>query len=262
MTGFRVLVVDDEPLAEAMVVSLLKNDPDIGNVLGCHDSRRVPELLARHRPHILFLDIEMPESDGLQIAANVGGEGPVVVFVTAFARYAPRAFEVNAVDYVTKPFSDQRFFEAVERAKRRVRERRLAELAQELSSVSAELHADAEGDEAAARPYLQRLSLQTGDRAVVLKTSEIVWLEAEDYYVRVHSKRGRHMVRLALAALEERLNPRAFVRVHRGAIVNLDEVRESEHRDGMWLTLSDGSRVPVSRSRRRRVEPLLKQNLS
>jgi two-component system LytT family response regulator len=253
--------VDDEPLAQEMIVNLLKGDPDVGLVVGCNDPGHVPDLLARHRPHIVFLDIEMPERDGLQLAGSLGDDGPVVVFVTAFARHAPRAFEVNAIDYVTKPFSDQRFFEAVGRAKRRVRERRLGELAHEVATLSAELSTDGDAGATTGTTYLQRLTLKTGNRAQVVKVSEIVWIEAEDYYVLVHSKRGRHMVRLTLASLEARLDPRRFIRVHRAAIVNVDEVRETEEKEGLLLILSDGSRVPVSRSRRPRVEPVVMPRL-
>jgi two-component system LytT family response regulator len=257
MTGFRVLVVDDEPLAVAMVATLLKDDPEVGQVTECSDPRLVAELIARHQPHILFLDIEMPGVDGLQLARSVDEAGPVVVFITAFSQYAARAFDVSAIDYVLKPFSDRRLREALERAKRRVRERRLGELANQVATLSAELNTEKESRKETPAPYLQRLAFKIGDRSIVLKSSEIVWVEAEDYYVLVHSKRGRHLVRTPLASLEEQLDPRTFVRVHRAAIVNLDEIQEIDQTDGTWLALSDGSRVSVSRARKRRVEELV-----
>jgi two-component system LytT family response regulator len=257
MTGFRILVVDDEPLALAMVAALLKEDAEVSLVTECGDPRLVSELIVKHQPHILFLDIEMPAIDGLQLARTIDEAGPVIVFLTAFSHYAARAFDVSAVDYVLKPFSDQRLLEALERAKRRVRERRLGELASQVASLSAELTPEKESRAAAPAPYLQRLTFKTGDRSVVLKSSEIVWVEAEDYYVLVHSKRGRHLVRIPLASLEEQLDPHSFVRVHRAAIVNLDEIQEIDQTDGTWLALSDGSRVPVSRARKRRVEELV-----
>ena len=261
MNGFRVIVVDDEPLARMMVASLVRRDTEVDAVVECGDAMSVPDVLAREQPHILFLDIEMPGMDGLQVARLIDEAGPVVVFITAFSQYAARAFDVNAVDYVMKPFSDQRLADALERAKRRVRERRLGALANQVASLSAELSgvkdvSTAKG--AAPATYAPRLAFKVGDRAVVLKTEEIVWIEAEDYYVLVHSTRGRHLVRVPLATLEERLDPRHFVRVHRAAIVNLQEVKELDARDGgATLVMSDGSRVAVSRSRRRRVEELL-----
>jgi two-component system, LytTR family, response regulator len=181
-------------------------------------------------------------------------DGPVVVFVTAYSRYAPNAFDVHAVDYVVKPFADERFFLALERAKTRVRERRLGELASQLGTLSAELR---KGEEPHGAPFLTRLSFKQGDRSILLNVSEIVWIEAEDYYVLVHSKRGRHMVRAALSSLEERLDPHVFLRVHRAAIINVAEVQEVSDDGRLTLLLSDGSHVAVSRSRRRFVEPMV-----
>jgi two-component system LytT family response regulator len=259
MTGFRVLVVDDEPLARAMVGALIRADPDVATVVECGEARLVPALIAEHRPHVLFLDVEMPELSGLGIAETVDDAGPAIVFVTAFSDYATRAFDVKAIDYVLKPFSDDRLRAALERAKRRIRERRLGDLAQELSSLSAN-RADRSPDGAGhggGRQFLQRLAFKVGDRSVVLKTAEIHWIEAEDYYVLLHTARGRHLVRVSMASLEAELDPAVFVRAHRAAIVNLDAVRELTTRDESCLRLIDGTRVPVSRSRRRQVEAAL-----
>ena len=258
MTRFRVLVADDEPLARSMVAALLRQDEEIESVVECGDSKTAHDLIVRQRPDIVFLDIEMPEVTGLDLARDVGEDGPVVVFVTAFSRYAPEAFEVNASDYVLKPFSDQRFAEALHRAKRRVRERRLGQLANQLATLSSELRPDADqpsskGEEG----FLQRLSFKHDERTIVLKMAEVIWIEAEDYYVRIHSKRGRHLVRTALATLEERLDPRDFLRVHRGAIVNVHEVTEVRDAAGLTLVLADGTETPVSRSRRASVESAL-----
>lgn len=257
MNGFRVVVVDDEPLARAMVAALVRRDPEVETVIECGDATTVPDVLARHQPHIVLLDVEMPGMDGLQLARLIDDTGPVVVFITAFSQYAARAFDVSAVDYVMKPFSDQRLVEALERAKRRVRERRLGELANQVATLSAELSGAKEPPREPGTRYAPRLAFKTGDRAIVLKTDEIVWIEAEDYYVLIHSVRGRHLVRIPLASLEERLDPQVFVRAHRAAIVNLREVKELDQSDGAWLVMSDGSRVPVSRSRKRQVEERL-----
>ena len=254
MIRFRVLVAEDEPHARSMVVGLLGRDAEVEVVANCADGRAAVEAMARQGIDIAFLDIEMPESSGIQIAGGAAADGPVVVFVTAFSRYAPAAFDVNAVDYVLKPFSDERFFAALERAKKRVRERRLNALADQIAAVSLELKP---GVGAPSTEYLQRLAFKDGDRTIVLNAAEIVWIEAEDYYVLIHSRRGRHMVRATLASLEERLNPQVFVRVHRAAIVNVDEVREAQDAERLVLVLSNGSQVRVSRSRRRHVEPLV-----
>jgi two-component system LytT family response regulator len=238
-----------------MVGAIVRADTDVASVIECGDAREVPALIAEHRPHILFLDIEMPEMSGIGIAEMVDDAGPAIVFVTAFGEYATRAFDVKAIDYVLKPFSDDRLRAALERAKRRIRERRLGELAHELSSLSADLSdRPSSGAAAATKAYVQRLAFKIGDRSVVLKTSEIHWIEAEDYYVLLHTARGRHLVRVSMASLEAELDPAIFVRAHRAAIVNLDAVQELTTKDDSSLRLVDGTRVPVSRARRRHVE--------
>ena len=180
-----------------------------------------------------------------------------MVFVTAFDRYATEAFEVNASDYVLKPFSDRRFTEALHRAKRRTRERRLGALAQQLATLSSEMRPEEPAAPEAQPAYVERLSFKHNDRTIVIKTIEVNWIEAEDYYVRIHSDRGRHLVRTPLATLEARLNPRDFLRVHRGAIVNVQKVAEVRDAGGMTLVLIDGAEIPVSRSRRNAVAALL-----
>jgi two-component system, LytTR family, response regulator len=266
MTRFRALVADDEPLARDIVVGLLRADPDFESVVECGDAASARENIARLRPDIAFLDVEMPGASGIHVAGGLDSRGPVVVFITAFSSYATQAFDVSAVDYVLKPFSDRRFAEAVERAKRRVRERRLGELATQVANLSAELRPGevgaADTDPAPAVPgYLQRLAFKDGDRSVVIKATDVLWIEAEDYYVLVHAKQGRHIVRASLASLEQRLDPNRFKRVHRTAIVNVEEVRTMHDRGGLHLTLSDGSEVAVSRSRRAQIEQFFRPRL-
>ena len=144
MTRFRVAVVDDEPLARRMVAAILREDEEVDAVFECADAAAAQEVISEKHPDIVFLDIEMPAVTGLDLARELGEDGPVVVFVTAFNRYAADAFEVSASDYVLKPFSDQRFNDALQRAKRRVRERRLGSLAHQLATLSSELRLEDE----------------------------------------------------------------------------------------------------------------------
>jgi len=261
MKRFRVLVADDEPLARGIVANLLKADPEVELVLECTDATSTREGIARLRPDIAFLDVEMPGATGVQLAGDLPDGGPIVVFITAFSTYATQAFEVSATDYVLKPFSDERFSEALDRAKRRVRERRMGVLATQLLTLSAELQDDEPARPGDAQRYLQRFAFKDGDRSVVVKAAEIVWIEAEDYYVLVHSRQGRHLVRTSLASLEQQLDPRRFVRAHRTAIVNVEEVRAVQESGRFVLLLSDGSAVAVSRSRRPHVEPMVRPKL-
>jgi len=262
MTKFQVLVVDDEPLAREVAVSLLRRDAEVASVVECADGVHARQMIEETRPDIVFLDVEMPGLGGMELAEHLQSGGPVVVFITAFSRYAVEAFDLAATDYVLKPYSDDRLLEALGRAKRRVRERRLGELAHQMAGVAAELHSEpgvpAVADSA---PYLQRLSIKQSDRTIVLRAEEIVWIEAQDYCVTVHSTRGNHLVRASLTSLEGRLSPDTFVRTHRMAIVNLTHVRETQDRDGLRLVLSEGTQVGVSRARRSHVESLLAPRL-
>lgn len=240
MTGFRVLVADDEPLARAMVAGLLREDPEVGQIIECGDGATAARAIAEQAADIAFLDVEMPEIDGLEVASRLSAGYPAVVFVTAFSEYAAQAFDVRAVDYVVKPFSDARFRDAVARAKERVVERRarMGEIAEEA-------------------PYLDRLVARDAGRLSVIPASHVVWIEAQDYYVRIHAASGRHMLRATLASLESRLDPARFIRVHRAAIVNLTAVRSIEEAGGLRLTMSTGETIPVSRGRRRDVTAAL-----
>ena len=263
---FRVLVADDEPLARSMVATLARQDADIERVVECRDGRMLLDTLAREPADIVFLDIEMPGLTGLEVAAALGAvppgspspPAPAVVFITAFAHYAAPAFDVEAVDYVLKPFSDERFREALHRAKRRVRERRLGELATQTAAVlgsggtaaAVRLDDDADG-------YLQQIPVKEGERTTLVRVQDVIWIKAEDYYVQIHARRGRHLLRASLATLEERLDPKVFLRVHRNALVNVAEVQEVRGGNGLTLVLSDGAAIPVSRARRTQAEAVL-----
>lgn len=264
MSRFRVLAVDDEPLALDVVRDLLERDGEVDLVGACGDGKRAEEMIRRYRPDIVFLDIEMPERGGLDVARSLASEEvPAVVFVTAYGQHATKAFDVEALDYVVKPFSDDRFYAALHRAKRRVRERRLGELAGKMASLTAEIGGTGDGKAAVEEGFLTRIPVQSGTRSLILKAREVFWIESCDYYSRLHTGNGSHLVRVSLASFEERLDPRRFLRVHRRAIVNVEEVRSVERtpKGGRELVLIDGTRLAVSRSRQRVVEEALTPRL-
>jgi two-component system LytT family response regulator len=223
----------------------------------CGDGRSALAQIRERRPDIVFLDIELPAQNGIAALAELApAERPVVVYVTAYAEHAVRAYDLEAVDYVLKPFSDQRFTEALERAKRRARESALSALA---SSLAGSGRARTDSPEAARARYLDRFAVRRGDRQVLVGVEQIRWIESEDYYVRLHLAGANHLLRTSLAALEERLDPERFQRVHRTAIVRRDAVREVRTlASGIrMLVLDDGSELPVARSRLREVETWL-----
>lgn len=272
MSRFKTLIVDDEPLARETVRDLLARDPEIEVVGECGDGASALESIRALRPDVVFLDVEMPECGGLQVAGALAPEEmPAIVFATAYSRHAVSAFEVEALDYVVKPFTDERFFAALERAKRRVREQKLGELAGRMASLGAELGQGGVAEtpepreaEETPEPFLTRIRVSAAGRTLILKAREVAWIESDDYYARIHSDRGAHLVRTSLATFERRLDPGLFLRIHRGAIVNLDRVTEIEHlfKGALRVVLEDGTRLPVSRSRRRQVESTLAPKLS
>ncbi|HEY6174224.1 MAG TPA: LytTR family DNA-binding domain-containing protein [Kofleriaceae bacterium] len=249
----RTLIVDDEPMARASLRVLLGGDPEI-EVLGeCSSGADAVAAIAAHDPELVFLDIQMPRMNGFEVLAAVGDNRRfAVVFVTAYDAYAIAAFDVQALDYVLKPFDDRRFHRAVERAKGRIRHARLDHIASELVHVVAGASGE-RGDPA------ERIAIRDGARTVFVALAEIDWIEAADYYVQLHVGARSYLHREPMRDLEARLDPRRFMRIHRSAIVALDriaEMRPSAHGDHC-VRLRDGTELRLSRTRRARLRALL-----
>ena len=229
----KVLIVDDEPLARQTVRMLAETDRELTVVGECSGIDAV-EAIEREKPDLLFLDIQMPEVDGFEVLERASGHVPVVVFITAFDEYALRAFEVHALDYLLKPFDDRRFFAALSRAKEQVRARTTPS-------------------------YTRRFCVRTREKVLFVKTDEIDWIEAADYYASFHIAGKTYLLRQTMMELERQLDPARFVRVHRSAIVNLERVREMQplFRGDSVLVLQDGTRLRLSRARREEFEKRL-----
>jgi two-component system LytT family response regulator len=247
----RAVIADDEPLARRGVRQLLAPHADV-DVVG--ESRSGPETLDALEtlgPDVLFLDIQMPEMDGFDVVRARGPDRmPVVIFVTAHDQFAVQAFEANALDYLVKPINARRFDAALARTRVQLALHDAAERALRLAALLTAERAHAGAD---------RLVVRTATRDLVIPTAEIDWIGAEDYYACVYVAGRRHLTRESLTSLEGRLDARVFARVHRGAIVCLDRVRESRRADGGdEVVLRDGTRVPVSRRRRRSLDRLLR----
>jgi two-component system LytT family response regulator len=238
MTELRVVVVEDEPAARRLLVRLLSAHADIRVVGTCSHGLEAVSVIRLAAADLVFLDVKMPELDAFGVIEAVGEElMPPVVFITAFDDFAVRAFDVDAIDYLVKPFSDARFEATLERARRRLVER------------------------AAAGRH--RFLVKLRSRSVVVASDEIDWIEAQDYYALLHVGAAAHLVRQSIRSLEARLDARRFTRINRSSIVNLDRVRQIDRRpDGsMTITLEGGSVLPVSRRRRDQLARLL-ANLS
>lgn len=248
MTSLRVLVADDEAPARRVLVRLLAAHPDIAVVAECADGAAAALRIGELRPDLIFLDVKMPELDGFEVIERVGVDAmPPVVFVTAFDDFAVRAFDVRALDYLVKPFSDARFEATLARARQRLVEIDAPRLAVELRELL-----DTRRSTPDRRPPLQRFLVKLGSRTSIIAAGEIDWIEAQGYYVTLHVGGAAHLHRQPISSIEADLDPCAFARIDRSAIVNLSRVRELRRRsDGRWVArLVDGTELPVSRRRR------------
>lgn len=254
MSALRVVIVDDEPPARARLRRMLAT---CDGVALAGEAASVPEaraLLARERPDLVFLDVQMPGEDGFALLEGLA-ERPAVVFVTAYDHYAVQAFEANAIDYLLKPFRRERLDEALARARRDLA--RPEDLSRRLSELLATLERPGGGAAAAdaTPPALERLTVRVGTRQLILRTEDVLWFGAEDKLVFAATADDRHWINFTLDQLERRLDARRFARVHRGAIVNLDHATALRPGfAGTWkLQLDDAARteVPVSRARAR-----------
>ena len=261
MSVIRVLIVDDEPLAREGIRLLLENEEDIEIVGEAADGAEALRAIKSDRPGLMFLDVQMPGMSGMDVLEQLDGTNiPEVIFVTAYDQYALRAFEHHALDYLLKPFDDERFHDALAQARKRIRERGADRLGQRLMAMLAE-YRDAGDDPSTetASPFAHRLAVRTSGRIYFLRTEEIDWIEAADYYVKLHVGAKSHLMRESMNKLEKQLDPEMFLRVHRSSIVNLDRVKELHAGRGSdhAVVLHDGTRLKLSRSRRERLNRLI-----
>ena len=236
----RAVIVDDEPLARSNLLVLSGRDPQIEVVAQCGSGAEAVEAIRRLRPDMLFLDVQMPECDGFDVLEMLGKDLPrTTIFVTAYDQYALRAFEAGALDYLLKPFDNARFELALDRAKQRIR--------------------TVENRQPLAPPSLERIVVRSAGEVCFLKTSEIDWIEAADYYACLHVGAKTHLLRRSMAELEEDLDPNLFCRVHRSSIVNLERVQGLKlAEDGEYeIMLDNGTRVRLSRRYRKHLEARL-----
>jgi two-component system LytT family response regulator len=246
----RTLIADDEPLARHGVRLLLERDSGIEIVGEASGGVEAAEQILRLRPDLVFLDVQMVGCDGFETLKRVGPDAtPVVVFVTAYDEYALRAFEFNAVDYLLKPYDDARFAAALERARGLVLRKRGDAVDNRITRLIE--HIEGEGRD--------RILLKSSGEIIFLKTSEIDWIEAEGDYVKFHVTGRTHLMRGTMAALEERLDPSRFIRIHRSTIVNADRLRKlSPSFEGEYaVVLQDGTKLRLSRGYHDRIKALL-----
>lgn len=242
----RIVIVDDEPLARAVVREYADGDPGIEIVADCANGFEAVKAVADLKPDLVLLDVQMPKLDGFEVLELLGREQPVV-FITAYDQYALRAFDVHAVDYLLKPFSAERFQEAIQRARERLR----AKAALPLDEIVRDARSRTGPSE--------RVLIRDGASVHVLPVDKIDYVEAQDDYVAFKSDGKQYLKDQTLASVEGTLDPARFVRIHRSFILNIDRIAKVElyAKDSRMATLRDGTRLPVSRAGYARLSELL-----
>ncbi len=250
--NIKVLIVDDEPLARDRLQKLLEAEPDV-TVLGqCSNGKEAVKSIREKAPDLVFLDVQMPELDGFGVVEALPAEQmPVIIFVTAHDKFALKAFEVHAVDFLLKPFDRERFQTALKRAKQRIGQKQPGELDQRLAALLAEIKPEATA--------LERMAVKTSGRVIFIKTSDIDWIEAADNYVNLHVGSESHLHRETLTALAERLPSKKFMRISRSTIVNVDRIKELQplFHGEYAVILRNGTTLTLSRSYRDVLDQLI-----
>lgn len=266
----RAVIVDDEPLARDALRVMLKGDREIEIVAECGDGREAVAAVREFAPDIIFLDVQMPDLDGFAVVERIGIENmPVTIFVTAFDRYALRAFAAHALDYLLKPFDHERFDDAIARAKQSVRQRKFGEasdnlfaLIKEIKDSSQKSPSETAGEESGAsgnKELPERLAIKASGSIYFLKTETIDWIEATGDYARLYADGKAHLMRETMTRLHARLDPKKFLRIHRSIIVNIESIKDVQPLfNGAYIvTLTSGKRLKSSRGYRSELQSLL-----
>jgi len=240
MEQIKTIIIDDEQLSRDLIREYLAHHDNFEVVAECRDAHEAYAAITQFKPHLIFLDIQMPQINGFELLEMLE-EIPQVIFSTAYDQYAIKAFEVNAVDYLLKPYDEQRFNVALDRALRNQKTDRT--LTQE--TIEKLLHSIQKSDQ-----YLQRLMIKQSGKIVFITCDEIEWIEAKDDYAEIHSRKESYLIQQSMNSLETRLNPDRFIRAHRSYIVNMDCIKEivpffqGRHK----LILKNGKEISLSRS--------------
>ncbi len=255
MKHLRTIIVDDEPAARARLTRLLAQDAEIELVAECRNGTEAIEAITKHKPDLLFLDVEMPQMNGFEVVTRIGRERmPFVVFVTAHDQYALKAFDVDAVDYLLKPYDDDRFFSSLSKAKKHMDMRMNSKLTGKLMDLMREhLHAKSE--------YTEQFIIKERGREIKVPVDDIIFLRAEGNYLHLQLKEKHHLYRMTMNAVETELDPTRFLRIHRSYIVHnthIRNVRYSGNNEFVFL-MANGERIVSGRSYREQIAKALQE---
>lgn len=249
----RALIADDEPLARKQISNALKDFSGIEICAQCTNGIETVQAVAEHQPDLMFLDIHMPEMDGMEVISAIGVEQiPFVIFVTAYDQYAIAAFEKHAFDYLLKPFTPKRFQESVSRVMQFILERKEKQSAEKLIQIMQELKTP--------NKYASRIAIRSTTRIYFLPVNEIEWIESAGNYVDIHAGNQTHLLRETMANLEAKLDPEHFIRIHRSAIVNLNRIIDIQPSGyDFAVHLQNGKMLNMSRKYKEKLNHIIQQ---
>lgn len=254
MKKIQTVIVDDMPLARQKLARFLNEDPEIEIVAECGNGLEAIDAITSLKPELVFLDIQMPEVDGFEVLNHIGLEQmPVFIFVTAFDHFALKAFEVNALDYLLKPYDRERFVQALNRAKKQLQRTEPEPQDERLLALLKTLNPE--------QKFLKRLAVKTSGRTIFLMIDEIDWIETAGNYLELHVGKEVHLIRERMNQIESRLDPTRFVRIHRTTIVNLDRIKELQplFNGDQTVILRSGNQLTLSRTYRDRLLALMEE---
>jgi len=258
MKHIRAIVVDDEPAARTRIARLLTQDPEIELIAECRNGNEAIEAVAKHRPDLMFLDVQMPQVNGFEVVARIGVERmPFVVFVTAHDQYALKAFDVNAVDYLLKPYDDERFHASLEKAKKFIDMRTSTKLTGKLMDLVREhMHSQSE--------FIEVFTIRDKGREHKVDVDDLIFLRAEGNYLHLQTKDRHHLYRMTMNAVESELDPVRFMRIHRSYMVNNAHVRSTRYsgNNEFIFTMSNGERIVSGRSYKEQIAKALQERVS
>ncbi len=254
----QTLIVDDEEHGRSVLSSMLESEEGIAIAGEAATAPEAARMIAEKKPDLVFLDVEIPGGNGIEMLRGLKEPAPYVIFVTAYPEFSLPAFELDAVDYLVKPVQRQRFAASVQRARQRIAEHRMAELASQIAGAASALNGARPAHRNSAK-YPDHMTIRVRRRLVSLDVNDIAWIQGASQYSRVHTQNGEYLLSRTLASLECELDPNRFFRIHRSAIVNASHVSEvRSYGDGRYnVHLDGGLALPMGRARREMLQKLL-----